>query len=56
MAAALFIAGLAAAAAGLYGLAGPWWTLLAVGLTLAVLGVLTERGAPRPVPDDGGSR
>ena len=44
MAVALFLVGLAALVLGIAGLAGIWWAVLALGLVLIALAVLTEIG------------
>lgn len=58
MAAVLFVLGLAAVVVAVGGLAGPWWALLAAGVVLVALAVLTERAPadPEPVDAEGGSR
>lgn len=45
MAVAMFLAGLLLIALAVGALAGIWWGLLAAGLILVVLGVLTQAGA-----------
>lgn len=47
LAAALFVVGLAAVALAVGALAGPWWGVLAAGVFLVVLGVLTDLGTTR---------
>lgn len=51
MAAALFVLGLTAVVIAVWGLAGPWWALLTLGVVLVALAVLTER-APADEPAD----
>ncbi len=47
MATILFVAGLVALVAAIGALAGWWWALLAAGVALVVLAVLTELGTPK---------
>lgn len=53
LAPALFVAGLVAITAGVCGLAGPWWALLAAGAQLVALAVLTNAGGATSSDDDG---
>lgn len=56
LAAALFVAGLAAVALAVGSLAGLWWGVLVGGVFLVGLGVLTEVGTSRsPAAGDRGA-